>query len=57
MDTESFYNIDTLMPGGAHISLEIWGIIGSGNGVLPVWHKATTSTNTEFLLLGPLGTN
>ena len=31
-------------------------IIGSGNGLWPVWHQAISSTNVGFLIIGPLWT-
>ena len=34
-----------------------WVIIGSDNGLLPVWCQAIIWTNTWILLTGPLGTN
>ena len=35
----------------------IWIIIGSGNGLLPLWHQAITWTNVDFLPIRPLQTN
>ena len=32
-------------------------IIGSGNGLAPVWCQAFTWTNADLLLIAPLGTN
>ena len=34
-----------------------WVSIGSGNGLLPVWHQAITWTNADILSKGPSGTN
>ena len=34
-----------------------WAIIGSGNGLSPVWCQAVTWTNADFLLITPLGTD
>ena len=34
-----------------------WVSIGSGNGLLPVWHQATARTNADLLSIGTLGTN
>ena len=34
-----------------------WVIIGSDNGLLPVWHKAIICTNAGILLIGPLETS
>ena len=34
-----------------------WAIIGSGNGLLPIQHQATTWTNAGLLKIGLLGTN
>ena len=34
-----------------------WVIIGSDNGLSPVWHQAIISTKAGILLIGPLGTN
>ena len=31
--------------------------IGSGNGLLPVWHKAITWTNAHLLSIGPFEIN
>ena len=31
--------------------------IGSGNGLLPVWHQAVISTSADLLLAGPTGRN
>ena len=36
---------------------DILANIGLGNGLLPVGHQAITGTNTDFLTIGPLGTN
>ena len=34
-----------------------YAIIGSDNGLLPCWHKATVWSNVGILFIGPLGTN
>ena len=34
-----------------------WAIIGSDNGLPPVWRQAIIWTNAGILLIGPLGTN
>ena len=34
-----------------------WVIIGSGNGLSPVWHQANTWNSAGILLIGPFGTN
>ena len=34
-----------------------WVFIGSGNGLLPVWHQAITYTNADLLSNRPLRTN
>ena len=34
-----------------------WVIIGSGNGLLPVWQQAITWTNADLLSNGPIETN
>ena len=40
-----------------HICINELSSIGSGNGLSPVRRQAITSTNAEWLLTGPLGTN
>ena len=34
-----------------------WVSIGSGNGLLPVWHQAITWTKADLFSIGHLGTN
>ena len=34
-----------------------WFIIGSGNGLSPLWHQVTTLTNDDSLVIRSLGPN
>ena len=46
-------SFNLLSPGDLHASM-MWAIIGSGNGLAPVWFQAVAFTNADILWIEPL---
>ena len=51
-----FQLFNLLKPGDIDVSANVV-IIGSGNGLAPVWCQAITWTNADLLSIGPSPTN
>ena len=50
---ENKTHINTMQPGDTYVSVN-WIIIGSDNGLAPVYHQAITPTYGKLLSIGPL---